>query len=373
MYKQIKKTKSVVRSVAAWTTLTTLVALVLAPTTSWAATASFTSRNTTLSTSEAGATANYDIKVTAATATTLIKSFRLQVCTSPLQSVACSAPSGFAWGSTIATQTLAGGAFTNSYAGSPSGTDFLVTNATGNNVNTGQIVQFVINGNTNPSTVNQEFYIRITSCSDTTCNVSSPYTNNVDFGGMAVSTSQKISVTANVQEDLTFCVGTSITTDCSSISGSTVTLSPNPMTTSGASKGSAVMAASTNASGGYIITYNATGFTDTTSDTITAAPSGGATLGAGGSEQFGFNLAANSGGNFGSFGANPSGGTGSATAPYDTNNQIAYNTSGATQVASTTGPSSQTTYTMAFGANVAGTTKPGAYTATQTFIATGTF
>jgi hypothetical protein len=361
------------RRLASWVTAAALISLTLLPVATEAATASFTSRKTVLSTSEAGATANYDINVTAATATTLIKAFRLQVCDSPLQSIACSAPSGFVWGSTIATQTLGGSAFANTYAGSPSGTDFLVTNALGNNVNTGQVVRFVINGNTNSTTANQEFYLRVTSCSDTTCNVGSPYTNNIDFGGMAVSTSQKLSVTANVQEDLTFCVGTSISSDCSTVSGATVTLAPNPMTTSGASKGTAVMAASTNAGGGYIVTYNGTSFTDTTADTITAASSSGVALGAGGTEQFGFNLAANSGGNFGTFGAAPSGGSGAATSPYGTNNQIAYSTAGAVQVASAAGPSSQTTYTMSFGANVAGTTKAGAYTATQTFIATGTF
>ncbi len=73
-------------------------------------------------------------------------------------------------------------------------------------------------------------------------------------------------------------------------------------------------------------------------------------------------------------GTDPTGGSGTATAPYNSvNSTIAYDTTGAVQVASATAPSSFTTFTMLYAANVANTTKPGVYTATQTYIATATF
>lgn len=332
-------------------------------------------RKAILSNSAGGATSvSYDIQfnIGSTSAANGGKSFRLQFCSDgPLYNTTCTLPSGLVRGTTISTQTINGGAFTNSYSAATNGTtDVLLTNATGNTLTSGQTVRLVMAGFTNPTAVNTQFYIRVITCSDTTCTVGAG--SNMDNGGIAVSTTQTLSVTASVQEDLTFCVGTGITTNCGSITGTTLTLSPNPMTTSAPSTGTAKMAASTNGTGGYVITYNATSFTNGT-DTITPAATGGVAINAGGTEQFGFNLVANSAGNFGTVGANASGGSGTATAPYATNNQIAYNTGGATQVASASGPSVQTTFTMSFGANVATGTKAGVYTATQTFIATATF
>lgn len=348
-----------------------------------ASTGLFSSRKTVLSSSAPGASANYDINITAATSNSGIESFRLQVCTSPLQGTTCNAPSGFGWGTTISTQTLNGSAFGHPYSGTPSGSDYLVTNALGNSINSGDSVRFVIQGNTNPTAANTEFYVRVTSCTDTTCNVSSPYTNNIDFGAMAVSTAQQLSETANVQEALTFCVGTTNTSSCGSMTGSAVALisggsSTNPMTSTATSYGNAYMDCSSNAASGYVIAYTATPFTDTTSDTINAASPTGTAVNSGGTEEFGLNLVSNS--TFGSlssgpYGAdvNPPGAT--ISAGYNMANTIAYNTSGSAQVASTTGATAtvNSEYTLTYGANVSSTTHAGTYTATQTFIATGTF
>ncbi|HSX02730.1 MAG TPA: hypothetical protein VLI05_05465 [Candidatus Saccharimonadia bacterium] len=359
----------VLRKAAAWLAVTSIaVTAVIIPTTAQAA--QLSSRKATLSDSASSSTTdNVTFSFTFGSSYT-VKGIKFQVCNSPLQSVSCTVPTGATFNNASTTLGSTTGSCASFAYSSKSATDYNITFSTGNAVTSASTCTAVVNGLTNPSTANLEFYLRITTFTDTAMTL--PTANGQDFGGIAESTTQVMSVTANVQEDLTFCVGATGTT-CANITGSTVTLAPNPMTTSSASKGAAVMAASTNATSGYVITYNATSFTDTTSDTITAAPSGGAALGAGGSEQFGFNLAANSGGNFGTFGAGPSGGSGSVTAPYATNNQIAYNTAGATQVASAAGPTALTLFTMSFGANVAITTKAGAYTATQTFIATGTF
>jgi hypothetical protein len=358
---------------AAWASLVAILMTAMVPLSANAA--QLSARKVVLSDSAGNASSvGYDHFFTNATTSAAlgIKAIRFQYCTSPLYNTSCTLPTGLVRGTTIATQTNNGGAMTNAFSAATSGTtDVLLTNATGNTFTAAQIVNIRLTGFTNPTAPNTQFYVRVETCTTIACTIPGDVS---DYGSMAVSTSQMLSVTATVQEDLTFCVGTAITSNCGTISGSTVTLAPNPMGATAPSTGTAKMAASTNATGGYTITYNATTFTNTTSDTIASAATGGVTLNAGGTEQFGFNLVANSGGNFGTYGTNYSGGTGiSIVSAYGTNNQIAYNTAGATSVATASGPTAQTTYTMSFGANVSNTTKPGVYTATQTFIATGTF
>ncbi len=330
-------------------------------------------RSSTLNNSKGAATnVTSTFLVTPGTSAT-IKGVKFSLCTSPLLSVSCASPAGATLAAaTAGSQLKNAGAITNPYA-SPaytSTTDVCFTNATGNAFNgSSDTFTFPLQVISLPTAVNTQFYFREQTFSSADCT-----TTAVDFGGFAESTTQQLSVTASVQENLAFCVGNANPSGtCASIGTGTVTLSPSVMTTSAPSIGNAWMMVTTNAGTGYVITYNATSFTDTTSDTITAAPSGGAALGAGGSEQFGFNLVANSGGNFGTFGAAPTN-SGAATSPYGTNNQVAYNTAGATQVASFGSPTaSPQTYTISYGANVAATTKAGVYTSTQTFIATGTF
>jgi hypothetical protein len=374
--------RTITLKLATWSMIAATLMLTLLPGLAEASTGQLSSRSTVLSSSVPGAATNLDINVTAATTSANVRSYMLQVCTSPLQGAACTAPTGFSWGSTVSIQAVNGSPFTNSYAGSPSGSDFLLTNATGNAVNAGDAVRFVIQGSANPTSATQ-FYIRATSCSDTTCNVASPYTNNIDFGAMAVSTAQVITQTSTVQESLVFCVGTTNTASCGSMSGSAVPLisagsSSNPMSSTGTSYGNAYMDCQTNAQNGYVITYVATPFTGSSGHTITSAASTGTGVNTGGAEEFGFNLVSNP--IFGSLlagpygaGVNPSGAT--ISTGYDSSNIIAYNTSGPTQVASLSGPgaSANSQFTITYGANVSSTTPAGVYTSTQTFIATGTY
>jgi hypothetical protein len=83
----------------------------------------------------------------------------------------------------------------------------------------------------NPTNDNETFYARILLYDDDTDDQGSAYTDTAPGdrtydGGIALSTAQPITVSARVQEVLTFCVGTHITTvgDCSSISGSSIDL-----------------------------------------------------------------------------------------------------------------------------------------------------
>jgi len=331
-------------------------------------------RSATLSDSKGGATGVVaTFKVTPGTSF-LIKGVKFSLCTSPLLSVSCTSPAGATLAAaTAGSQLLNAGALTNPYATPTytSTTDVCFTNATGNTFNgSTDTFTFPLQVVTIPTAINTEFYFREQTFSTADCT-----TTSKDFGGIAESTSQQLAVTAVVQEDLTFCIGVTITSACGTVGSGAVPLTPNIMSTAAISSATAKMAASTNATSGYSITYNGTTFTDTTSDTITAASSSGVAPNAGGgaAEQFGFTLANQTSGALTGVCAAPSGGSGTATAPYAADNQIAYNTAGAIAVASAAGPSAFTTYTICYGANVMSTTKPGAYTANQTFIATGTF
>ena len=90
---------------------------------------------------------------------------------------------------------------------------------------------------------------------------------------MAVSTTQSLTVAANVQESLEFCVGTvSAPANCAAESGSTVNIgtgADNVLSASAPSGAISTMIADTNASTGYSITYFA-GNLSSASDTIGA-------------------------------------------------------------------------------------------------------
>ncbi len=332
-------------------------------------------RSASLNNSKGGATGvTATFKVTPGTAAT-IKGVKFSLCTSPLLSVTCTSPAGATVaGVTAGAQLQNAGAITNAYAvfGSPTATDACFTNATGNAFNgTTDTFTFPLQNITLPTAINSQFYLREQTYSSADCT-----TTAVDFGGFAESTSQQLAVTASVQEDLTFCVGVTITTACTTVGSGAVPLTPNIMSSSAISTATAKMSCSTNATSGFIIQYLGSTFTDTTADSIALAATGGSAVTAPGTEQFGFNLVANSAGNFGTVGANFTGGSGNITiaAGYNTNNTVAYSTAQATsQVASASGPTVMTNFTMSYAANVSALTKPGAYTATQTFIATGTF
>lgn len=83
-----------------------------------------------------------------------------------------------------------------------------------------------------------------------------------------------------------------------------------------------------------------------------------------GTEQFGFNLVANTSP---AVGANPVGGSGTPSANYNLPNRFALSSSGA-NIATTLGPSNETTFTASFIANISTSTVAGSYEATQTWL-----
>ncbi len=125
--------------------------------------------------------------------------------------------------------------------------------------------------------------------------------------------------------------------------------------------------AATNAGNGYAISYAATTTLTSGANTITAmGTQTGSVLG---SEQFGFNLKANTaaGSNTASdFGADPSGGLGAAVSGYDIAEQFKFDTAGDT-VAEALSATDDTTYTASFIANVEPASVPGTYSTPMKF------
>ncbi|MGA2667043.1 MAG: hypothetical protein ABSE91_03050 [Patescibacteria group bacterium] len=128
------------------------------------------------------------------------------------------------------------------------------------------------------------------------------------------------------------------------------------------------LAAGTNGTSGYTITYNG----DTLksgSNSIAAMASAGAS--SYGTAQFGINLEANT---TPSTGANPTGsGSGTPASDYGTANSFRYVVNTATPLASASAPTASNTFTVSYIANVASTTPAGAYSTTITYICTGNF
>lgn len=136
----------------------------------------------------------------------------------PLVGDSCAAPTGFdASGATVSTVTSGGniGGWTLSAS-----TSHLELDGTSATAATAGAQVFNINGITNPSTVSQGFYARVTTYAGTTA-AAAGYTGPatpgtyVDYGGLAISTSNVIEITARVMESLQFCVsGVAPTANC---------------------------------------------------------------------------------------------------------------------------------------------------------------
>ena len=127
------------------------------------------------------------------------------------------------------------------------------------------------------------------------------------------------------------------------------------------------IAAASNATGGYVISYIPTTTLTSGANTITAMSS--QTGSVVGSEQFGLNLKANTAaGSFTAtdFGADPSGGSGTVMSGYQTANLFKFETAGA-DIAQTTGPSNLTTFTASFIANITTVSEAGTYTTPVTY------
>jgi len=215
-------------------------------------------------------------------------------------------------------------------------------------------------GITNPSTANSTYYMRVTTYSD------AAYTTPIDTGTVAASTANQITVSASVDETLTFCTGTSgiTTSSCSGATGTSVNLGTLTPSTTGS--GTSQMGAATNAGSGYAITVDGTTLTSG-ANTLTAVDPAAAS--AQGTEQFGMNLMANT---TPAVGTAP-GGAGSAAPAAGYNTADSFKFTPGDTVASSTGADDFRRFTVSYIANVGNATEPGNYSTTLTYVCTATF
>lgn len=204
----------------------------------------------------------------------------------------------------------------------------------------------------NPSALNSTFFIRIATFSDDT------YTTGIDTGVVASSTAGQITVTASVDETLTFTLATA-------------TVAMGTLTTASTGIGTSSMIASTNGATGYTIGYKGTTLTSAGG---TIAPMAASVVSAQNSQQFGINLMNNTGSQP-IVGAGVSGsGTGNviSSSGYDTVNKYKFNVAG-DNVASAAGPTLSNTFTTSYIANIDSITPAGAYSTAITYTATANF
>jgi hypothetical protein len=206
-----------------------------------------TSRSITMSTSSNSATGvSYAVSFTTAT-TSAVEGIIVDFCANdPIISDSCTAPTGFSVGAgtlspnvTCSTACAAGTWVGAAQTGSANRT-LQITNATSNTINSGVTISFTLTTVTNPTSAVGPFYARIltyaTTAGATGYVATAPATGAavVDAGGIALSTANQLTITAKVQEQLTFCLyesaataGSGATTgdggNCSG-SGNTVTL-----------------------------------------------------------------------------------------------------------------------------------------------------
>lgn len=322
-----------------------------------------------------GANVSYSISFDIAGSYTM-KSYVVDFCSdSPLIGDTCTAPTGLSLSSATAT-----GGNTAGWTLTKTASQVKASNATG--IAAPDTITLELGGITNPSTVGT-FYARIYTYSDTTWGGYSGPTSigtDVDYGGIALSTANSVSVSARVQEQLTFCVsGASMGTNCSGMTTPALIIGHGSPTVildgSQVDTAAAYMQTSTNAQNGAVVRMrnsNTCGGLSSDGGTNCNLPAAGGTA---------ISFAAGTA----NYGMNVSDGTGSVgsvdpTAPYDQNasSKYAMSTADVTstygdQIAGSTGVVNNANNTLTFAAAASNTTPAGIYTATMGLIATATF
>lgn len=337
------------------------------------ATGQLTNRKAVVSTSQAGiGGVTYTISFTLSASQTL-GSVKFELCDSPVLTTSCAGVSGSSGASlgsaTLGSMSLGSGWSVGSQTGAGAGGTNLVITHTAAALSGSATV--VLNNVTNPTASNTEYYLRISTYTDTTA--TTPAYPGTDYGAIAMDTANQVVVSGTMPESLVFCVGTS-GTDCTNISGSAVNLGTfSPVATN---TGTSLMDASTNASSGYVITVNGTTMTSG-SNTIAAmgtqsansaacSPSCTSTTG---TAQFGSNVRLNT---TPPVGADVSGlGTAAGFGGYNTANSFRFFTGDT--VASSAGVTKSNLFENSYIVNVGGDQAAGLYTATLTYICTATF
>jgi hypothetical protein len=317
----------------------TVFTLVIAAFSQTVSAAQITGRSVTIGSSVPSASTTYAFNFTVPSAT-VIQSAAFEACTTA--SGACSTPSGFSVASSTLTAQPTNLGDASGWTVSTATAGSLRLSKSGNSAApTGaQTVSF--SSVVNPSATNSTFFFRITTYSGAT------WTTPIDTGTVATSTAGQITVTASVDETLTFTLAAA-------------TAALGTLSTASTSTATSTMSASTNAATGYNISVNGStiaGLTTHASPTVSGI----------GTSQFGLNLAANA---TPSVGSAPSGGSGTAGTGYGTADSFKF--VNASTVATAAGATNATTFTVSYIANITAATPPGSYSTILTYIATANF
>jgi hypothetical protein len=243
----------------------------------------------------------------------------------------------------------------------------------------GGALSYRLDGVTNPSATNKEFFVRIS----THTSINATDVTPANTGTVTASTATPIILAGTMPESLVFCTGatvglTSGVPDCATATSGLISFNQlfSPTDTATATS---QMAASTNAGAGYVITVNGPTLT---SGSNTVAPIGSTAPGVRGVSQFGLNLKANTTATstvaIGSELATISNGTnyrGQATTSYATVDNFKF-LSGegvANSGFGGFGGTDSQIFTVSYIVNVPGSQPAGTYTSTLTYICTPTF
>jgi hypothetical protein len=335
-----------------------------------------TARSIQMSSSAVSATSTvYKVKWIAGSSTS-IKSIVIDFCSnSPIiGDTTCTAPTGFSL-TASPTITLNTGLTATWTPGTLNTNRTLtLTKAAGETMSAGVTsIDFTINTVTNPSTTGT-FYARIyTYANDAGANSAATYTvatpgTYVDYGGIAISTVNQLTITTKVQETLTFCIYTT-GANCAGGTGTALALGDSNgvlSVTTTTYTGTAKFGVASNATSGVSVAMKGPLPTSGSNDIDTHGVSCTADSASNATEQFGMRVSVAGAGL-------------TATSPYNCSAAShGFDTSSTTStygdvIATSTGPLDEVQSTMEFAAKSALTTPAGVYTTTLTFIATGTF
>lgn len=325
-----------------------------------------------------GGVVNHDFQFSVPSATA-VQSIKFTYCTKA-RDTSCVAPTNMD-ATTATVGTLSG--ISGWTMGAKTANSVVITNASAVSVAGADEVQLLSVKNTTDA--NTAFYVDIATFTSNDAT-----TGQIDEGWVAAATANQIQLSGTMPESLIFCTGDTINApggipDCSSATNAIVDFNQlfSPTATATATS---KMAASTNASGGYVITYTGPTLTSGGTNTITPMDNSGAseqsTIGI---SQFGMNLAVNTGSEYtnapavGSAITPASNGTNlraQAITNYDTAGNFKFTTSGDSVANSASGGASGSDmqlYTVSYMVNVNGAQTAGTYTTTLTYICTPTF
>lgn len=343
---------------------------------------------------------------TISTASPSIQAIVIDFCdTSPLVGdTVCSAPGGFSVSSpTITGQSTTAGCnistFTVTTGGAADANTLELSAASAINVTTTPCaVSFNITTVTNPNSANHTFYARIYTY-DTKAHADSHVaggaTGVVDSGGVALSTAALITVTATVQEQMTFCVTIStITGTCGgALAAPSITIghgSPVVLTASQVDiADSSVKTQITTNAGAWVVRMKAGNSCSGTSDNGGLSSTGGTNCSIAGNGSSAATIAAGAGtwglcvakGSNTTLDATYNDSINSCPTSYNASSTYGMDGNSTTGTASTYGDQvlsgaaavSNELNTFEFVATAANTTPPGVYTGNESLIATGTF